>query len=96
MTNRAELLAIAKTHAIPGTKEIITAIEEAKGQLYLATWQLSVRAGSAASFKAEDSYEVAGSFVKEANDYEIAAAKLNTLFLTLACILEGASVDFRF
>lgn len=96
MTNRAELIAIAQKHSVPGTKEILTAIEEAKSQLYLATWQLTERAKSAEFFKTQKSYAVAGSFVKEANDYEIAAAKLNTLFMTLACVLEGASVEVSF
>ena len=94
--NRTELLVIAKAHAVPGTKEIITAIEEAHQQLHLATWQLSERAQSAVAFKAQNSYNVAGSFVKEAHDYEVAAAKLSTLFMTLACVLSGACVDVDF
>lgn len=89
---RIEVIALATANVVPGTKEILTAIEEANGQLQLATWQLAMRAKSAEAFKAQNSYNVAGSFVKEANDYEVAAAKLNTLFLTLVCILQGVGL----
>lgn len=75
---------------------LLQAIDEANQQLHLATWQLHVRAGSAMHFKQRHDFQHAGSFVKEANDYDIAAAKLNTLFLTLAVVLQqqGHQVDY--
>ena len=75
---------------------LLTVIEEAHQQLGLATWQLGVRAKSAGAEKAAGSYQVVGSFVKEASDYESAAAKLNTLFLTLAIVLQqgGVAVEY--
>ena len=96
MTTRKELVALAKESTVSGARELLTAIEEANSQLNLAAWQLSVRAQSAESEKARETYQVVGSFVKEASDYESAAAKLNTLFLTLAIILQngGVAVDY--
>jgi type III secretion system FlhB-like substrate exporter len=95
-TTRKQLVQIARENPVPGTKELLTAIVEANIQLKFATTQLAARAQSASQLAAEDSYEIAGSFVKEANDYEIAAAKLNTLMLTLSCVLENAGVRHEF
>ena len=96
MTTRQELVALAKTSALPGTSALLVAIDEAHSQLNLATWQLSLRAKSAETEKATGTYQVVGSFVKEASDYESAAAKLNTLFLTLAIVLQSGGVPVEY
>lgn len=92
MTSRIDLLNLAQQHNVPGSKELVTAIKEAGLQLDLATFQLLTRAKSAEHFKQEGEFQVAGSFVKEASDYETAAGKLNTLFLTLACVLQNGGI----
>jgi len=96
MTSRQDLIALGKHHELPGTREILLAIQEAHAQLDLATWQLSVRAQSAIQAKEAGTYTVVGSFVKEAADYESAAAKLDTLFLTLACVLQNAGIKLDY
>jgi len=96
MTTRNELMDLAKANPRPGTPELVTAITEASLQLNLATFQLDVRAKSAMFEKNNGSYQVVGSFLKEAADYEVAAAKLNTLFLTLACILQNGGVEISY
>lgn len=96
MTSRQELVALAKASALPGTQPLLTAIEEAHLQMGLATWQLSVRVKSAEMAKEAGSYQAVGSFVKEASDYESAAAKLNTLFLTLAIVLQSGGVPIEY
>jgi hypothetical protein len=95
-STRKQLVQIARENPVPGAKELLTAIEEANGQLKFAATQLALRSQLAAQHVAADNYQVAGSFVKEANDYEIAAAKLNTLMLTLSCVLENAGVRHEY
>lgn len=92
MTTRQELVALAKSSGVPGTRALLVAIEEAHTQLNLASWQLTLRAKAAELEKVACSYQAVGSFVKEASDYESAAAKLNTLFLTLAIVLQNGGV----
>lgn len=95
-TTRKQLIQIARENLVPGVKELLTAIDEANTQLKFAVTKLSSRVGSALEHAAEDNYEVAGSFVKDANDYEVAAAKLNTLMLTLSCVLQNAGVRHEY
>lgn len=96
MTNRTDLVALAKSKSIPGTNEVMVAIDEAYQQLKLATMQLNRRVQSAQVQEEADSYEVVGSFMKEATDYEVAAGKLNTLFLTLAILLQNGGVEINY
>lgn len=95
-TTRKQLVQIARDNQVPGVKELLSAIDEANTQLKFAVTKLASRVGTAVQHAAEDNYEVAGSFVKDANYYEIAAAKLNTLMLTLSCILQNAGVKHDF
>lgn len=96
--NRKELYDFAKTlnQEDAPVGALIQAIDEAHAQLKLATWQLHVRSESAMHNRAANTMYACGSFLKEAGEYEVAAAKLNTLFLTLAVVLEqqGHKVDY--
>lgn len=96
MTTRQELVALAEASAVPGTRVLLIAIKEAHNQMNLATVQLALRAKAAEMEKAACTYQVVGSFVKEASDYESAAAKLNTLFLTLAIVLQNGGVPVEY
>jgi phosphoglycolate phosphatase-like HAD superfamily hydrolase len=93
---RKQLVELARDNPVPGVKELLAAIDEANIQLKFAVTKLSSRVGTASQHAVEDNYEVAGSFVKDANDYEIAAAKLNTLMLTLSCVLQNAGVKHEY
>lgn len=96
VTTRKQLVALAQENSVPGTKELLTAIEEANQQLQFAAKQLSQRSQAALQQTEAKSYETVGSFVKEASDYETAAGKLNTLTLTLACVLQNAGVRVEY
>lgn len=95
-TTRIDLLSLAKQHAVAGSAEILTAIEEANIQVNLATHQLLERAKSANHFKQQGSYYTAGSFGEESRSYDTAAARLDTLFCTLAALLQnaGLAIDY--
>lgn len=92
MTPRQSLLQIAEQNKDSAVECLISAINEANVQLKFAAYQLHVRADSAMINKDQDNYSVCGSFLAEANNYEVAAGKLNTLFLTLACVLEAKGI----
>lgn len=73
---------------------LLVAIDEAHSQISFASSRLAALA--AAATKAAVGYGIEGQVMTLARDYEVGAAKLNTLFLTLAVVLEqqGHKVDY--
>jgi len=96
MTTRKDLIQLAEQHAFPGTREILTAINEASTQLQFATTKLSNLAEMTKRLSDENPYAVVDSFAPLASQYDVAAGKLNTLFLTLACVLESNGVKTEY
>lgn len=94
--NRKELYDFAKTldQTDAPVGAILQAIDEAHRQLRYSSATLILIAKQAAEL--EPTYVVHPNVVKYALDYEVAAAKLNTLFLTLAVVLEqqGHEVNY--
>lgn len=96
MTTRNELMDLAKANPRPGTPELITAINEARDQMNLAAFNLHSRSQRAKDAIAERSYQDVGGVTADAIAYDCAAAKLNTLFMTLACILQNSGVEVNY
>lgn len=95
--NRKELYDFAKSldQKDAPVGALIQAIDEANQQLNYAVYKIASKLDLAKQHVG--SFEVAADgFVHRANDYAIAAAKLNTLFLTLAVVLQqqGHKVDY--
>lgn len=92
MTTRKELVQLAQQHAFPGTAEILTAINEASSQLGFAVLKLGNLSELTKNATKDNPYAVVESFAPLAVEYDVAAGKLNTLFLTLACVLESNGI----
>lgn len=93
--DRAELYAYAKTHEVlPGVKPLLTAIDEATGEMRHALSTLNTSIDL--RLKALDGFGVDPMICAKAIHYQVACGKYNTLFLTLACVLEAAGhkVDY--
>lgn len=96
-TTRDELMKRATDKPVPGSKELVTAINEAKTQLDFAQMKLNQAVTHAQYLKDNvGHYAVNSSVVGTANEYDVAAGKLNTLFLTLACVLEANGIPVQF
>jgi len=94
---RKELIALAKQNGnFSGVQELLTAIEEAKLQMNMATWQLHVRSNSAVSAKNNESYYDVGTFSEEAAKYDCAAHTLKSLLMTLACVLQKNGIEINY
>lgn len=94
---RKELIALAKQNGnFGGVQELLTAIEEAKTQMNLATWQLHVRSNSAVSAKNNEMYCDVGTFSEEAAKYDRAAHTLTSLLVTLACVLDKNGIEVNY
>ena len=94
--NRKELYDFAKTLNQEGASvgALIQAIDEAHHQLVFSSQRLSALAAGAS--KSAVGYGVEQALTSTVHDYNVAAAKLNTLFLTLAVVLEqqGHKVEY--
>lgn len=94
---RKQLIDLAKQNGnFSGVQELLIAIEEAKTQMNLATWQLHVRSNSALSAKNNETYYDVGTFSEEAAKYDRAAHTLTSLLMTLACVLEKNGIEINY
>lgn len=93
MTTREDLIALATSKPVPASPEILTAIEEARIQADSALAMVVSLATTASTGKP---HAVVQGLPKYAVEYEIAAGKLNTLFLTLACVLSAAGIQHEY